>query len=232
MRSFLYTIIIFSIPIVIVISIMDMYLWNKNSIYKEKINGLEKNAENIEVLILGNSHASYGVDPSGFTMNSYNFANVSQSIYFDRRLTEKYIDKLENLKYVFISIDYHSLNFSKQSGLRNIWSYYVNGIKYKEQSYLKANISPFLFGYTPKVSISMLKDDIIDEISTKFSLGTSTNLLDTINNGFIANTGSDIKVFTKKKYKIRAESFNISYDKIMERNFVLNDIKEFITELK
>ena len=124
---------------------MDLYLGNMNSLYKEKAEGLKKDAHEIEILILGNSHATYGVNPDYFTDYAFNIANVGQSIFFDKALTLQNIGVLEELKYVLISLDYHSLYFSSQRGERNIWSYYGNGIKHPSENYYKADISPFLF---------------------------------------------------------------------------------------
>ena len=66
---------------------MELYLVNMNSLYKEKAEGLKKHANEIEILILGNSHATYGVNPKYFSAFAYNLANVGQSIYFDNELT-------------------------------------------------------------------------------------------------------------------------------------------------
>ena len=67
---------------------------------------------------------------------------------------------MKKLKYVLISLDYHSLYFSKQRGERNIWSYYGNGIKYPNENYFKANLSPLIFGYSPLISYSLIKKDL------------------------------------------------------------------------
>ena len=143
------------------VTMMDFYLENMNSLYKEKAEGLKKDAHEIKILILGNSHATYGVNPDYFTDYAFNIANVGQSIYFDKELTLQNLEKLKNLKYVLISVDYHSLYFSRQRGERNIWSYYGNGIKYPSDNYKKADISPFLFGYDPRVSFSLVKKNIL-----------------------------------------------------------------------
>ena len=161
MKLFFKKILFFVLPLFVLVIMMDLYLENMNSLYKEKANGLLEHANEIEILILGNSHATYGVDPSSFSTFAFNIANVGQSIYFDKELTLQNLEKLKNLKYVLISVDYHSLYFSRQRGERNIWSYYGNGIKYPSDNYKKADISPFLFGYDPRVSFSLVKKNIL-----------------------------------------------------------------------
>lgn len=65
---------------------------------------------------------------------------------------------MTELKYVLISVDYHSLYFSSQK-IRDDWSYFGNGVKYKDKSYFAQNLSPSLFGYTPKIAISSRRNE-------------------------------------------------------------------------
>jgi hypothetical protein len=237
MKKFLRNIIVFSIiPFIFVISI-DFYLRNKNSLYSEKFNGLIKAKKQINVLFLGNSHANYGISPLHFkNYNVYNLANVSQLIYFDKRLTIKAINSgVSNLKYVFISVDYHSL-FMSSMGKRNVWSYYSNGIKYKNQNYLKENISPFLWGYSPNVSLSLFIKDfkrimIYNNAVINFDVENGVNIKDSIYNGFIGFEGTDNASFNISNYKRKAEGFHESTIN-SERIEVINDLNTFILFLK
>lgn len=236
MTKFLKNILIFSFILLIPIEVFDIWLRNMNTLHKEKLSGLHKNSENVEVLILGNSHASYGVDPKMFLLEAYNLANVNQSIYFDRRLTVSNLKKLPKLKYVFISVDYHSLYFSSQGDVLDLWSYYASGIKYKNNRYLKEDISPFLFGYTPKVSFSLLnkfvkRKKMNDKVKViDFDVEDGVNITDSITKGFIGFSGhSDF--FQQEYYKSRVEIFN-NYYKTSNKYEVLNDLEHFIQELK
>jgi hypothetical protein len=235
MKKFAKKLFIFAVVPFLIIFLFDLWLRNINSIYKEKLKGLHKGSKNIEVLILGNSHASYGVDPNQFSMDAYNLANVSQSIYFDRRLTISNINNLPKLKYVFISLDFHSLNFESQ-GDRDVWSYYANGIPYREKTYLKEEISPALFGYTPIVSLSLLKKDITRKIKYRkiktidFDVENGVKLTDSLTKGFISFTGNS-KYFKESDFKSRAQSFNADFN-AKTRHQVLNDLEQFVKELK
>jgi len=191
----------------------------------------------IQVLFLGNSHANYAINPSCFkNFKVYNLANVSQQIYFDKRLTIQSIKSgMPQLKYVFISVDYHSL-FTSTQGVRNIWSYYANGIKYKDQDYTKANISPFIWGYTPKVAFSLLKKDIIKRIKydnsvIDFDVEDGVNIKDHLCNGFLGFEGFDNTSFNDVNYKIRAETFKEDTSN-SERLEVISDLNSFILFLK
>lgn len=236
MKKFIYNILIFLlIPICIVVLPLDIFLRNQNSLYKEKYSGALKQKDSIEVLVLGNSHASCGVDPIAFDLVTCNIANLYQSLYFDKRITMSLLPKLKNLKYVLISIDYHSFYYSSQKG-RDKWSYYGNGIKYKNSSYVLANISPTLFGYTPKVASILF----INRIKNKFSYGNNiidfdveagVNLNDSIVNGFISFEGNNKSLFSAKKYQEKAKTYNDQVSSSKEKEEILADLNGFIDTL-
>jgi hypothetical protein len=238
MNNFLKKLWVFLILPFLIIFISDVYLRNKSSLYKEKFNGARNEAEKIEVLILGNSHANYGVDPMAFDDYAYNIANVNQSFYFDKRITLKLLDELENLKYVLISADYHSLYFSDQ-GLRNFWAYQGHGIKYKDDGFFLKRLSPTLFGYPPKVILSYLKRDFkniffYDNKGVDYPVQKGVNILDTLSQGFIGFKGTDLNSFNEDQYKARASTFN---NKILnsdndEHIEIQNDLKDLIEKLK
>jgi hypothetical protein len=237
MKKFIIKIIVFSfLPLIFVISV-DFYLRNINSIYIEKFDGLLKVKKQINVLFLGNSHANYAISPLHFKdYNVYNLANVSQLIYFDKRLTMKVINEgVSNLNYVFISVDYHSL-FKSSMGVRNVWFYYANGIKYKNQNYLKENISPFLWGYTPKVSLSFLIKDLkkimfYDKLVIDFDVENGVDIKDSLYNGFIGFKGTDSLSFNDVNYKRIADGFHENTLN-SERIEIINDLNSFILFLK
>ncbi|MGV8962705.1 MAG: hypothetical protein ACOH2V_04920 [Candidatus Saccharimonadaceae bacterium] len=232
MKQFILNILLFiAIPLIIIIT-FDVILRNQNSIYKEKYQGALSQKDSIEILILGNSHANYGVDPSGFDLYAYNLACIQQSVYFDKRITLSLMPYLKNIKYVFISIDYHSLYYSSQQ-IRDIWSYYGNGIKYKNSNNLLADFSPFLFGYTPKVSISLFKKKIINKLKNKgkiidFDVEEGVNLKDSLIKGFISYDSNNEDVFTNESYQLRANCFKFEKKDLIE---ILKEKKEIIEDL-
>ncbi len=235
MRRFIYKLSVFLAVPLLVILVMDLYLRNMNSYYLEKYDGAEKAADSIEVLIVGNSHACYAVDPQAFDLYTYNIANVSQSIYFDKRITLSLINQLPQLKYVFISVDYHSLYFSSQK-FRDFWSYYGNGIKYKDKSYFLANLSPTIFGYTPKVAISMIKKSIIQKYlygdnGIDFSIEEGVNLNNSIEKGFVSFDGTNESMFNEKEYRNREEEFTSTVLSSKEKDEIINDLEGFIAFL-
>jgi len=232
------TIIFISVPLLIIVSI-DFWLRNQNSTYKEKVNGLEEEKDSIQLVILGDSHAAYGIDPTQFSLNSYNLANLGQSLYFDKRITLKHIDELKKLQYVLINFDYPSFYYSSQGDF-DTWSYYGNGIKYKNKQYWLANISPFLFGYTKDVTKSIAKKrvanlwkykdaDIIDHIDVEYY---RINPKDKFTKGFLGVKGPIDSTFNETWCKRRAKYFNNTIFPSTERKEVLYDLEDFIKKLK
>ena len=238
MKLFFKKILIFILPIFAFLIGIDFYLKNINSIYKEKAERLKKEVHEIEILILGNSYAAYGVDPNYFTDYAFNIANAGQSIYFDKELTLKNLDNLKKLKYVFISLDYHSLYFSSQRGERNIWSYYGNGIKHPSENYNKAEISPFLFGYNPRVSFSFLKKDLLtkwkfrnDAQYLDFNTEIGVIKTDVLVKGFVSFTGTHASDFKSSYYRDRMDGHDYLINNSIEEEMVLKELDELITKL-
>ena len=232
MKKFKWKLLIFILIPIVIISLLDIILRNQNSLYKEKYQGVLSYKDSIEVIILGNSHANYGVNPTSFDLFAYNLANPSQSLYFDKRITISLMPYLKKIKYVFISIDYHTLYFSSQGG-RDMWSYYGNGIKYKNSSYLLANISPTLFGYTTKVSMAIIKKKVFDFLkygrrNINFDIENGVNLKDTMVRGFIPYEGNNESEFTTKNYILRSDLFNNTVATSNEKKEVLADLDNFL----
>jgi len=151
MKRFLLKTIYFSLPILICLLPSEYLLNNYNTVMKQKADFLSSKAQLIEVLILGNSHSGDGVDPTQFDLFAFNAAQGSQSLYYDIEITKKHIDKLSNLKYVLISIDYHSLYFEYSSTRAFMYS------KYYDIDYVPSNYSPvLLFNYGIRTSYNLL----------------------------------------------------------------------------
>ena len=237
MIRFLYKFCFFFLLVILIIFVLDQFLYSIDSSYKEKINGLKINGKNINILVFGNSHATYGVNPKEFSLNTYNIANVSQSLYFDKRIFLKYVNNLPNLKFCLISLDFHSFYFSSQ-GDRDIWSFYSHGIKYKEKSYLLPNCSPFLFGYKPRFSSSFIKKYMQNKIfKSKYirnnclDIENGVDVSSEIYNGFapFVNTTS----LSVNEMSNRAKAFNnLAESNYNESYEISNDLKDFILILK
>ena len=237
MKIFFKKILIFSFLPLVVMLLFDFWLRGQDSIYEKKYEGLLSAKDSVQLLILGNSHATYGVDPTAFsTIYAYNLANVSQTIYFDKRLTLRSIEQgVRKLEYVLISVDYHSLLTESQEN-RDYWSWYGHGIEYKDKSYLLPAISPFLWGYTPRVSFSLLSKTIRNNIryagetNIHFNVESDIDPSAPLQQGFITFTETDDDSFNELSYRERIERYREPV--VSKRAAVLTDLEDFIVQLQ
>lgn len=219
-------------PLIVFLLIAELYLRQIDTSYSEKVKGLKQNSENIEVLFLGNSHTAYGIDPKQFHLAAYNMAQVSQSLYFDKRITLKYLSQLPKLKYVVIGIDYHSLYFSSQSKTRDIWSYYGHGIEYKEAIPYLSKLSR-LHGYSNKIAINFFKKDVsrkYDKVGA-LDVENGVELNQPIQNGTYFFEGTDENGMEESHIIKRTAYFNDLVKQSEEKNQITSDLEDFIHQL-
>lgn len=84
-----------------------MYRFVPNN-YSEKYKGLMQHKD-ADVYVLGNSHAFYGLHPEYMKNNVYNTSNISQPLFIDKLLFEKYICNSKNVKAIVVLVEYSSL---------------------------------------------------------------------------------------------------------------------------
>lgn len=72
--------------------------------YSKKRAMLESRAERVEVLVTGASSSLFGIDPSKLGPDAVNVADVGQSLYYDRMILERYVDRLSRLRLVLLPI--------------------------------------------------------------------------------------------------------------------------------
>lgn len=129
MKNFLRKTLFFVIPILLAWIALEFFYRCVPNDYTEKQKQLGLNYDS-EVLVLGNSHAFYGINPDYFTKKTYNLSNVSQSLYFDELLINKNCDNFKQLKYVILTIDYFSLSqaddTSEDRWRKYYYQYYMN----------------------------------------------------------------------------------------------------------
>src|SRR5690606_22742388 len=109
MKKFLSYILIFSAPVIILISVTEVLIRSIPNEYSIKKDYLDRNSNEIEILILGSSHTLRGVDPKYMNYKAYNAAMVSQSIDYDLEILKKYEGNWDSLKTIVLPISYFSL---------------------------------------------------------------------------------------------------------------------------
>jgi len=230
MKLFIKRAILFSLPVMLAFLLLELFLRKVDTSYQIKNEQLAECDKDVEVLILGNSHATYGLDPAQFALHAFNLAQVTQSLYFDKRITLKHLDEMKRLKYVLISVDFHSLYFSDE-GYRNLWSYYGYGVDYKKAPSILSKWSRAI-GYNPKISMEFVKRGLDKKYHTirAIDVESGVDLSRPIANGFFAYKDStDLQMGQLQK---RAAEFNSMVLPSKERSEIIEDLDNFIDELK
>lgn len=107
MKKFLLKLTAFAAVLVAVLALCELGFRLKPTAFKDKYEGLEKYAPEIEILALGHSHANEGFDPKQFDHRAYNMALGFQNVYFDDFILSKFIDRMDSLKCVVIATSYY-----------------------------------------------------------------------------------------------------------------------------
>lgn len=109
MKKFLITLLAFFIPVLCVLAWLEYLVRKAPNEYQYKAEWMEKNASRVETLILGTSHAFYGINPSYLGPNAFSLAASAQSLQYDEFLFFNYAPKCKNLKTVILPISYFTL---------------------------------------------------------------------------------------------------------------------------
>ena len=101
--------VIYSLPILLLASGLEALQHMLPNEYTHKKELLEERLDELEVLILGSSHTYLGINPALLQSRAFNLAATAQTLYFDKFLLEKYIDRLPRLKKLVLPVSYPSL---------------------------------------------------------------------------------------------------------------------------
>lgn len=148
MKSTIFKILLFFLPIVLIAISLEILLRNIPNDYSFKSDYLDKKANKVEVLILGGSHAFYGLNPRYISRNCFNASYVSQSLNYDLEILKKYDGNWNKLSYVLIPISYTTL-FSRLELGDEAWRSKNYAI------YYGININNKLINYSEVLSISL-----------------------------------------------------------------------------
>lgn len=116
MRQFLVKIFCWITIFVAVIWLVEIFLRTVPNNYSLKAEQIEKQKDKIEVLLFGDSHCLYGLNPMYFSKPTFNLSNVSQTVYFDQLLFNRCVQQFSKLKQVVFCIEYTNLSQQDNSG--------------------------------------------------------------------------------------------------------------------
>jgi hypothetical protein len=179
-RSFVFKLFLFLIPITVFFSMAEFYLRSLKNSYRLKNERISKVNGDREVLILGSSQAFYNIDPEAFDRPAFNMGNTSQSLDLDSRLFEKYLPFLPKLKTVLLPISYFSAGYLLSDSIEK-WRllFYRSEYHFSNPSDIE---SPDLFLYLQAYGFSNLIKFIFSPEASHLTRGI-TDL------GFFCTTG-------------------------------------------
>jgi DltD protein len=97
---------VFLSPLALLLCVTENRLASVNSGYRTKREYLERSIERTQVLVLGSSHAYYGVKARMLGAPAFNAAYVAQDVYYDSRIVLKYLPRARNLRLVIVTVSY------------------------------------------------------------------------------------------------------------------------------
>ncbi len=111
MKRLIYKLFLFLLPLALLVLSMERGLAGIPNSYSVKKKNFEREASDIELLILGSSHAYFDIDPGLLSCKAFNMANASQSIYYDAGIVRKYLPEMKHLRVVLFTLSYFSFGF-------------------------------------------------------------------------------------------------------------------------
>ena len=146
MKQFFIKTLFFILPFIVVAFIVEYKLRKIPNSYNYKKECLKNKSNTLVTVVSGASTALYGINPSCFTQPTFNLANASQSLYFDKELLLQQLDKLPKLKNVIIPIAYQSLYYKMNDSREKVRVYAYNIFwNIKDQNFKPFDISNYSF---------------------------------------------------------------------------------------
>ena len=109
MRKFITHTLLFLLPVILLIGSAEIVLRTVPNTYRQKYAWMSSHGNELEVLMLGNSHGLFGLRPDQFTQPTYNLCNVSQTFEYDEYLLEQFLPQCPNLKTIVLVCDHSNL---------------------------------------------------------------------------------------------------------------------------
>src|SRR4051812_22574772 len=97
-RTFILKLFLFLLPLATGMFIVEYKLSSFQNSYNLKRTYFERQLDSVEVINVGSSQALYGINPAFFSYKTFNLANVSQTLFYDKRLVLSNLKKLPKLK--------------------------------------------------------------------------------------------------------------------------------------
>ena len=108
MKRFYWSVLLFVLPIAVFLGVTEYMVRQIPNEYKYKNDWMESHAEEVETLILGNSHTQTGINPDYMEGKSFNLSIAGQDYVYSHFLFFKWADRLKKLKTLIMPVSYFS----------------------------------------------------------------------------------------------------------------------------
>ncbi len=232
MKRLYKKIILFLLPVLLVWALTEVFYRTADTNYTSKAENVVKGYPDTELLVFGDSHTLYGINPSHFEMKTFNIANVSQSLYFDELLLRKHLKEHKKLKAVLLNVSYFTLS-RKDNEHEDVWRKYF----YEYQMDMEV---PIVNKWSPKrysLALARRFDRSFELLHEYVRLGT---VLDCYDNGYgiqdasnIVDDKDEITPIIVKKHEDFSQEFahNIARLEGMIEFCKANNVEVFIVEM-
>lgn len=161
MRRFLLKILLFSLLPLLLFTAVELIIRLSPNAFIAKAEYIQQNKD-IEILILGSSHSQQAIDPSHFSLKAANLAYNGQDLSINEDLFHRYEKELDDLKYVVIELDYHTLEFRQPSDyFRDPWYYQYHDL---ERESIRHITKISMYASSPKFFNNFLLDKLDNEL--------------------------------------------------------------------
>lgn len=163
MKQFLLKSLLLCVPVWALLFIADQQLHKVKNSYNAKHMALKNIAKQVNTIILGNSHAYYGINPAILSKKAFNLANSSQSLNYDRDILLKHIDGMPSIKNVVITVSYFSFYYNLDVGAESWRSNYYkqfSGIDHHKNNLLDIRRYSLLALYTPQQALNFFSKGV------------------------------------------------------------------------
>jgi len=153
---FLCKLLLFLVPLLTLLGYAEVRLRRVPNGYNTKRAFLEQQLDSVEVLVLGSSHAYFGIDPQCLSLRAFNLAFTSQSLYYDTRLVRRYLDRMPRLQLVLVETNYYNLWQQIADGKelwRDYFYYHFWGIRYRALAWFDLRMVSYIALYSPDVTL-------------------------------------------------------------------------------
>lgn len=214
-RKYLIVFLSLSILIAFLLVIVEISARKLQTPYEVKYNLVK--SSNYDTIILGSSHAFFGINPDYFSRSAVNAANVSQDFKYDLHILNLALKYNKKVNHVILPISIFSLHSDLENGPENYRKYnYSLYMHYHDSSGLASfdlrNYSVFLASPSPEGTLYRVLKSFIHPIKNNWTeSGFGTDYHDSASKDLLLSTGKTAALRHQQsniQSKISVESFD------------------------